>query len=83
MKAPLWALIALLFNFYSLPVYVIVRIKMATLKCASCGTRVGQKKKFCPECGAEVPKFDDGAIAKKVIKYVLIAVALFSVFGGM
>lgn len=83
MKAPLWALIALLFNFYSLPVYVIVRIKMATLKCASCGTRVGQKKNFCPECGAEVPKFDDGAIAKKVIKYVLIAVALFSVFGGI
>ncbi len=79
MKAVLWAVMALLFNFYSLPVYIFVRIKMAKLKCASCGTKVGQKKNFCPVCGAEAPKFDDGAIAKKVIKYVLIAVAVFVV----
>ncbi len=77
MKAVLWALMALLFNFYSLPVYIFIRIKMANLKCVSCGTKVGQKKNFCPVCGAEAPKYDDGAVAKKVIKYVLIAVAVF------
>lgn len=77
MKAVLWGLMALLFNFYSLPVYIFVRIKMANFRCASCGTKVGQKKNFCPVCGAEVPKYDDGAVAKKVIKYVLIAIAVF------
>ncbi len=78
MKAVLWCVMALLFNFYSLPFYIYVRIKMATLRCKSCGEKVGQKKNFCPVCGTEVPKFDDGAFAKKVIKYVLIAVAVFS-----
>ncbi len=83
MKAVLWCLMAILFNFYSLPVYIYVRIKTANLKCASCGEKVGQKKNFCPVCGTEIKKIDDGAIAKKVIKYVLIAVTAFSVFGGI
>lgn len=83
MKAVLWCVMALLFNFYSLPVYIYVRIKMANIKCESCGEKVGQKKNFCPVCGTEVPKFDDGAFAKKVIKYVLIAVAAFSVLGSI
>lgn len=83
MKAVLWCVMALLFNFYSLPVYIYVRIKMANIKCESCGEKVGQKKNFCPVCGTEVPKFDDGAFAKKVIKYVLIAVVAFSVLGSI
>lgn len=83
MKAWLWALMALLFNFYSLPVYIYVRIKKATLKCSSCGTKVGKKMEFCTGCGAETPKFDDGAIAKKVIKYVLIAFVILSLIGGL
>lgn len=81
MKAVLWAVMALLFNLWSLPVYIIVRIKMANLKCASCGTKVGSKKLFCPECGTEVKKIDDGAIAKKVIMYVLAAYAVFFTLG--
>lgn len=83
MKAVLWGLMVLLFSFYSLPVYIYVRIKMANLKCESCGAKVGQKKNFCPVCGTEVKKFDDGAVAKKVIKYVLIAFAAFSLFGSI
>ncbi len=83
MKAVIWALMTLLFSFYSLPVYIFVRIKMVTLKCASCGTKVGENKNFCPVCGTEIGKIDDGAIAKKVIKYVLIAFAVFSVLGGL
>lgn len=79
MKAGLWALMVLLFNFYSLPVYIYVRIKKAMLKCGSCDTKVGEKMSFCPGCGAEVRKIDDGAIAKKVIKYVLIAFAVFEI----
>lgn len=81
MKAWLWAFMALLFNYYSLPFYIYVRVKKATLKCSSCGTRVGEKKSFCPECGAEMPEIDDGAIAKKIIRYALIVIAIFSVIG--
>lgn len=81
MKAWLWALAALLFNYYSLPVYIYVRIKKATLKCPSCGTKVGDKVKFCKGCGIEAPKYDDGAVAKKFLKYVLIALAIFSIIG--
>lgn len=79
MKAGLWALMSLLFNFYSLPFYIYARIKSATVKCPSCGTRVGQKNNFCSECGTEAPRFDDGAFAKKIIKFVLIAIAVFSI----
>ena len=81
LKPILWAVTALLFNFYSLPFYIYVRIKTANLKCGSCGTKVGQKSDFCPACGTEIKKFDDGAFAKKVIKYVIIAVAAFSLLG--
>lgn len=83
MKAVIWAVMALLFNFYAVLVYIIVRIKIARLKCGSCGTRVGENKAFCPECGTEVKKIDDGAIAKKVVLYVLAAVAIISVLGGL
>lgn len=81
MKAVLWAAIALLFNFWSLPVYVYVRIKIATLKCPSCGGKVSNDKNFCSCCGTEIKKVDDGAIAKKFLKYVLIGWAVFSVIG--
>lgn len=81
MKAVLWAVVALIFNFWSLPVYIFVRIKIATLKCSSCGIRVGNGKNFCSECGTEIKKIDDGAIAKKFIKYVLIGWAVLSVIG--
>lgn len=81
LKAWLWALMVLMLNFYSLPVYIYVRIKKATLKCPSCGTKAGGKMDFCTGCGAETPDFDDGAIAKKVIKYVLIGFGAFYIIG--
>lgn len=83
LKAWLWALMALLFNFYSLPVYIYVRIKKATLRCPSCGKKVDGKTIFCTECGTEVPQFDDGALAKKIIKIVIIAFVILSVVGGL
>lgn len=83
MKAVIWTVMALLFNFWSLPVYIIVRIKIANLKCTSCGTKVGSKKLFCPECGTQVKRIDDGTIAKKVILYVVAAFAIISVLGGL
>ncbi|MBR4859504.1 MAG: zinc ribbon domain-containing protein [Clostridia bacterium] len=83
MKAILWAVMALIFNLYSLPVYIFVRVKIANLKCAACGTKVGEGKNFCPECGAEIKKIDDGAIAKKVIIGVLIAAVSVYVLGGI
>lgn len=81
MKAVIWAVIALLFNFWSLPVYIYVRIKIATLKCPSCGLKAGNSQNFCIGCGTEIKKIDDGAIAKKFIKYVLIGWAVISVIG--
>ncbi|MEE1138773.1 MAG: zinc ribbon domain-containing protein [Acutalibacteraceae bacterium] len=83
MKAVLWAVMALIFNLYSLPVYIFVRIKIANLRCTACGIKVGEGKNFCPECGAEIKKVDDGTIAKKVIIGVLIAWAIISILGGI
>lgn len=83
MKAVLWAVMALLFNLWSLPVYIIVRIKIARLKCGSCGAKVKNNENFCTGCGNAVRKIDDGAIAKKVILYVLAAIAVISVLGGL
>ena len=78
MNAILWGVMALLFNFYSLPFYIFARIKSSVAKCGSCGTKIGYKYNFCPACGAEAQKFDDGAFAKKVLKIVLIVAAVFS-----
>lgn len=81
MKAVNWAIAGFIFHFWILPVYIIVRIKTANLKCVSCGKRVGENKDFCPECGTAVQKIDDGAIAKKFVLYVLAALAVFVVLG--
>ena len=83
MKAFLWGLMALLFNFWSLPVYIFVRIKIARMKCGSCGTKVKNTQSFCTECGNAVKKIDDGAIAKKVILCVLAASVIISVLGAL
>ena len=77
MNAVAWLIMALLFNLYSLPFYIYARIKVATLKCPSCGTKVNNKDNFCPACGAQAPKFDDRAFAEKVMKVVLLIVAGF------
>ncbi len=81
MKTVLWAVMVLLFSFYAVPVYIIVRIKIACLKCSSCGTKVKNNDSFCSVCGNAVKKIDDGAIAKKVVLYVLAAYAIFHVLG--
>ena len=77
MNAVAWLIMALLFNLYSLPFYIYARIKVATLKCPSCGTKVNNKDNFCPACGAQAPKFDDGAFAEKIMKVVLLIAAVF------
>ena len=83
MKAVLWGLMVLLFNFYALTVYVIIRIKIARLKCGSCGTKVSNSENFCTGCGSPIKKIDDGKIAKKIILYVIAAIAVISVIGGL
>ncbi len=79
MKAVFWGIIAFVFNIYSLPFYIYARVKSATVRCTSCGARVGGKNNFCPDCGAEVQKYDDGAFGKKVLKIVLIIFGVFYV----
>ena len=83
MKTVLWAVMLLLFSLYAVPVYIIVRIKIARLKCSSCGTRVNNNDCLCTVCGNAVKKIDEGAIAKKVILYILAAFAIISVLGGL
>ena len=83
MKTVLWAVMVLLFSLYAVPVYIIVRIKIARLKCSSCGTRVNNNDCLCTVCGNAVKKIDEGAIAKKVILYILAAFAIISVLGGL
>ena len=77
MNAVLWSIMALLFNFYSLPFYIYARVRSSTVKCSLCGAKVGNKNNFCPSCGTEVKKYDDGAFGKKVLKIVLIVIAVF------
>ena len=79
MKAVFWGIIACVFNIYSLPFYIYARVKSATVRCTSCGARVGSKNNFCSDCGAEVQKYDDGAFGKKVLKIVLIIFGIFYV----
>lgn len=83
MKTLNWCIMALFFGFYILPFYIYARIKMANVKCESCGEKVGQKKNFYPVCGTEVPKFDDGAFAKKSIKWIILLVIVFIIFSGI
>ena len=83
MKVGLWTILTLFFGFYSLPFYIYARIKTVTFRCESCGEKVGQKKNFCPVCGTEVPKFDDGAFAKKSIKWIILLVIVFIIFSGI
>ncbi|MBQ2903212.1 MAG: zinc ribbon domain-containing protein [Clostridia bacterium] len=81
MKAWIWAVMVLLFNFYALPVYIVIRIKIARLKCGSCGAKIRNAENFCTGCGNPVKKIDDGKIAKKVILYVLAAYVIFLILG--
>lgn len=81
MKAVRWAIAGFMFNFWSLPVYIIVRIKMANPKCKSCGEKLRADQNFCPVCGTAVKKIDDGAIAKKFILYAILASVVICVLG--
>ncbi len=81
MKAVLWGLMVLLFNFYAIPVYIIIRIKIARMKCGSCGAKVSNTENFCTECGNPIKKIDDGKIAKKVILCVIAAYIIFLILG--
>ncbi len=83
MKPVIWAVMALLFSFYAVPVYIIVRVKIARLKCSSCGAKVAYGNSFCMVCGSPLKKFDDGAIAKKVILCVVAASVGFSIIGAL
>ena len=83
MRVGIWCVMAIIFGSYALIVYIYARVKMETFKCESCGEKVGQKKNFCPVCGTEVAKFDDGAFAKKSIKWIIIGHILLIIFSGI
>lgn len=76
LQAVNWLVVGLVLNLWSLPVYIAVRIKIAKLKCDSCGTKYGANKAICPNCGAAVKKIDDGRIAERLILGVIAAGAV-------
>lgn len=76
MNAVKWAVAGFLLDFWTILVYIIVRIKIANLKCASCGEKVGKNAEFCPNCGERVKKIDDGEIAKKFVLYVCLIMVI-------
>ena len=83
MKPVIWAVMALLFGLYAVPVYIIVRVKIARLKCTSCGMQAVYGNNYCTVCGSPLKKFDDGAVAKKVILGVVIAFVGISIIGAV
>lgn len=78
MESGLWAVSSLFLSFWIIPVYIIVKRKMNSLKCTACGQRVEHGANFCTSCGAPVKAFDDGAFLKKVL--LIAAVAFVAVF---
>lgn len=67
MNALSWAVAGFLLNFWTVAVYIGVRIRMCFLKCPQCGAKIKASADYCPECYKLFKKFDDGAIAKKFI----------------
>lgn len=83
MKPVIWAVMALLFGLYAVPVYIIVRVKIARLKCTSCGMQAVYGNNYCTVFGSPLKKFDDGAVAKKVILGVVITFVGISIIGAV
>lgn len=77
MDSGLWAVTGFLLGLWIIPVCIIVKRKMKSLKCTACGQRVEHGANFCVSCGTPVKAFDDGAFLKKVL---LIAAVAFIVF---
>ena len=72
MDSGLWAISGFFLGLWIVPVCIIVKRKMKSLKCTACGQRVEHGANFCISCGAPVQAFDDGRFLKKIL---LIAVA--------
>lgn len=74
MDSGLWAVTGFLLGLWIIPVCIIVKRKMKSLKCTACGQRVEHGANFCVSCGTPVKSFDDGAFLKTVL---LIAAVVF------
>lgn len=83
MSAFKWGIVGLLLDFWTVLFFVITVIRLKFKKCKSCGTRVGNIDGFCPNCGEETRKTDDGQIVAKFVLYVIIGFAAFFVLGGI
>lgn len=79
MQAVKWAVAGFFFDIWTVLVYVCVRMKMANRKCPSCGTKAGRDADFCINCGTAIEKISEGTLAKKFVKYILIAWAVFEI----
>lgn len=77
MESGLWAVSGFFLGLWIIPVYIIAKRKMTSLKCTVCGQQVEHHANFCISCGAPVKAFDDGAFLKKIL---LIAAAVIVVF---
>ncbi len=77
MGSGLWAVSGFFLGLWIIPVYIIAKRKMTSLKCTVCGQPIGYGANYCISCGLPVKAFDDGAFLKKIL---LIAAAVIVVF---
>lgn len=83
MRSGLWAVSGFFLGLWIIPVYIIAKRKMTSLKCTVCGQQVEHHANFCISCGTPVRAFDDGAFLKKVLLITAVAfVAVYIVNGA-
>lgn len=83
MDSGLWAISGFFLGLWIIPVCIIVKRKMKSLKCTACGQRVEHGANFCISCGTPVKAFDDGAFLKKVLLIAAVAFIVFYIVSGV
>lgn len=83
MDSGLWAISGFFLGLWIIPVCIIVKRKMKSLKCTACGQRVEHGANFCISCGTPVKAFDDGAFLKKVLSIAAVAFIVFYIVSGV
>ena len=73
MDSGLWAVSGFFLGLWIVPVFIIAKRKITSLKSTACGRQTGHGANYCAVCGAPVEVFDDSRFLKRIL---LIAVAV-------
>ena len=83
MDSGLWAVSGFFLGLWIVPVFIIAKRKIISLKCTACGRQIEYGTKFCVSCGTPVKSFDDGAFLKKVLSIAAVAFVVFYIVNGV